>query len=130
MKKAFRQRARRRSSTKTGAFFEPATSWVAYDGPVAVAYVKSGEYPYDFEDRGRTESWIEGVGTLPSRRGRGIASALITIAMVGYRDDGMESDCLEVDSENSTGANRLYERLGLAPEKRSVAFRKVVDPSD
>jgi mycothiol synthase len=118
------------SYTSTSEYFEAGTSWVAFDGPVAVAYVTSGTYPHDFEDRGRTESWIQGVGTLQSHRGRGTASALITMAMQGYRDDGMEFACLGVDSENATGANRIYERLGFIPEKRSVTLKKVVEPSD
>jgi ribosomal protein S18 acetylase RimI-like enzyme len=41
--------------------------------------------------------------------------------------DGLEFACLGVDSENSTGANRLYERLGFAPEKRRITFKKSVD---
>lgn len=113
-------------SYNAGEFFEADTSWVAYDGSTPVGYVKSAKYPHDFEDRGRTESWIEGVGTLQSHRGKGIASALITMALLGFREDGMEYACLGVDSENPTGANRIYERLGFAPEKRTMAFRKPI----
>ena len=51
-------------------------------------------------------------------------SALSTMALVGFRDDDMEYACLGVDSENPTGANQIYERLGFAPEKRTMAFRK------
>ncbi len=116
------------SYTTGSEFFEPDTSWVAYDRAVPVAYVKSGTYPHDFEDRARTESWIEGVGTLPSYRGRGIASALITMAMLGYRANGMDFACLGVDSQNTTGANRIYERLGFIPEKRSITFKRVIEP--
>ena len=116
-------------SYNAGEFFEAETSWVAYDGSTPVGYVKSAKYPHDFEDRGRTESWIEGVGTLQSHRGSGIASALITMALLGFREDGMEYACLGVDSENPTGANRIYERLGFAPEKRTMAFRKPIRAS-
>lgn len=114
-------------SYNAGEFFEADTSWVAYDGSTPVAYVKSAKYPHDFDDRGRTESWIEGVGTVQSHRGNGIASALITRALLGFRADNMEYACLGVDSENPTGANQTYERLGFAPEKRTLAFRKPVE---
>jgi len=115
-------------SYNAGEFFEPDTSWVVYEGATPVAYVKSGTYPHDFEDRGRSESWIEGIGTVRDHRGRGIASALITMALQGYRDGGMEYACLAVDSESPTGANRIYERLGFVPEKRTMAFRKAIEP--
>jgi mycothiol synthase len=116
-------------SHNAGEFFEEGASWVAYDGSTAVAYVRSAKYPQDFEDRGRSESWIEGVATIRSHRGRGIASALMTMAMRGFRDDDMEYACLAVDSENPTGANRIYERLGFVPEKRTMVFRKPIGAS-
>jgi GNAT superfamily N-acetyltransferase len=110
--------------TLENEFFVPTASWVVYDGDEPVAYLKSSRYPHDVPDRGRTEAWIEGIGTLRSYRGRGIASALLSMAMLGYRSDGMEFACLGVDAESPTGANRLYERLGFVPEKRWMAFRK------
>jgi ribosomal protein S18 acetylase RimI-like enzyme len=101
-------------------------SWVVYDGDTPVAYMQCSKYPHDWEDRGRTEAWIDGIGTIRSHRGRGVASALITMAMRSFRDDALEFAVLGVDSENPTGANRIYERLGFVPEKRMVAFRKRV----
>ena len=105
-------------------FFLPEASWVVYDDAEPVAYLKSSKYPHDFDDRGRTEAWIEGIGTVPSHRRRGIASALVTMAMRTFGKNGMEYACLGVDSDNATGANRLYERLGFVPEQRWTAFRK------
>ncbi|MEA3511586.1 MAG: GNAT family N-acetyltransferase, partial [Actinomycetota bacterium] len=102
-------------------FFQPQMSRVVYDGAVPVAYMQCSRYPHDWEDRGRTEAWIEGIGTIKSHRGRGIASALITMAMLAFRSDGMEYAILGVDSENRTGANRIYERLGFKAERRSIA---------
>ncbi len=107
-------------------FFQPQLSWVVYDGATPVAYMQCSTYPHDWEDRGRSEAWIEGIGTIRSHRGRGIASALITMAMRAFRDDGMEYAILGVDSENLTGANRIYERLGFRTERRGISFRKPV----
>ncbi|MGB5187070.1 MAG: GNAT family N-acetyltransferase [Acidimicrobiia bacterium] len=115
------------ASFNAGEFFEPDTSWVAYDGSTPVSYVMTAKYPHDFADRGRTEAWIEGVGTLRSHRGRGIASALITMAIRGFRDQGLQFARLGVDSENPTGANEIYERLGFVPEERTMTFTKPVE---
>jgi ribosomal protein S18 acetylase RimI-like enzyme len=115
------------ASFNAGEFFLPDTSWVVYDGSLPVSYVMSGKYPHDFPDRGRTEAWIEGVGTLRGHRRRGIASALITMAIRGFRDQGLEFARLGVDSENPTGANQIYERLGFFPEERTMTFTKAVD---
>jgi mycothiol synthase len=114
-------------SFHSGESFLPQMSWIVYDHETPVAYMSCSKYPHDWEDRGRTEAWIEGIGTVRIHRRRGIASALITIALRAFREDGMEYACLGVDSENPTGANRIYERLGFVPEKRMIAYRKSID---
>ena len=102
-------------------------SWVVYDGDTPVAYVQCSKSPHDWADKGRTEAWGEGLGTIESHRGRGIASALITMVLRAFRDDGMEYAILGVDSENPSGANRMYERFGIVPERRMITFRKPVN---
>lgn len=114
-------------SFHSGEFFLSQMSWVVYDQDLPVAYMSCSKYPHDWEDRGRTEAWIEGIGTTRSHRGRGIASALITVALHAFRDEGLQYACLGVDSESPTGANRIYERLGFVPEKRMITFRKPLD---
>ena len=107
-------------------FFLPQASYMAMDGDLAAAYLVSFKYPHDFEDRERTESWVEGIGTIQSHRRRGIATTLLSRAMRAFRDDDMEFACLAVDSENPSGALGLYERLGFAVEKRSILYTKPV----
>lgn len=117
------------ASYNAGEFFDADASWVVYDGAMPVAYLMSSTYPHDFDDRGQTESWVEGLGTVRSHRRRGIASALITMAVRRYVEKGMEHARIGVDSENPTGANRLYESLGFHPEERTMTFTKPVGPS-
>ena len=105
-------------------FWLPEASFVAFDGGEAVAYLHSAAYPHDFESRGRTEAWTEGLGTIGSHRGRGIASALLARAMEAYRTRGMEYAALGVDTENPTGAFGLYTRLGFEVDKTSITFLK------
>jgi ribosomal protein S18 acetylase RimI-like enzyme len=88
----------------------------------------SASWPHDFPDRGFRHSWILSLGVIPGHRGRGLASALITLAMRDFVADGMEYAMLDVDSANPTGAYGLYESLGFIPVegRRTVAMLKEV----
>lgn len=111
-------------------FHLPDASFVVYDDGEPVSYLISAAFPHDFEDKGRKEAWIEGLGTVRSHRNRGIASALVTMAMERFKADGMEFAVLGVDSENPSGAYHIYEALGFAPERRSIAYIKnLSDPT-
>lgn len=103
-----------------------AASFVVYDDDVPVGYLLSAAFPHDFEDKGRSEAWVEGLGTLRSHRKRGIASALVTLAMEEFRKIDMEFAVLGVDSENPSGAYHLYEDLGFVHDRRNLALIKVV----
>ncbi len=105
-------------------FFLKEASFVAHRDGVPVGILLSAQYPHDFEDRGRTESWIEVVAVVPSARGHGLATGLITRAMQCFADAEVEYACLTVDSESPTGADRLYANLGFDVEKRSVTLGK------
>jgi ribosomal protein S18 acetylase RimI-like enzyme len=105
-------------------FFLPGASFVAMDGSDLVGYLSGGMYPHDFESRGRTEGWIEGLGVVRSHRRRGIAAALLVAAMGAFRDRDLQFAAIGVDAENPTGAFGLYSRLGFCEEKRSITFLK------
>ena len=107
-------------------FLLPAASYVVYEDDAPVSYLLSAAFPHDFEDKGRTEAWVEGLGTLRSHRKRGIASALVTFAMEEFNKTGMQFAVLGVDSENPTGAHHIYENLGFVHDRRSIALIKVV----
>ena len=61
------------------------------------------------------DGYVEDVGVLPSFRGRGIATALLRRSFLLFKETGMKRACLNVDSDNVTGAMRLYEGVGMAP---------------
>ena len=61
-----------------------------------------------FEGRG----WIKDLAVHPNHRRRGLGEALLHLAHRVYRDRGVERVGLKVDSDNPSGAGRLYERLG------------------
>jgi ribosomal protein S18 acetylase RimI-like enzyme len=103
-------------------FFLPDASAVASEGERPVGYLIAAVYPHDAGHRGRTEGWIERLGTVRSHRRRGVASALVAGAMAVFAGRGLEAAMLGVDAENQTGAVGLYRRLGFVPDRRSITY--------
>lgn len=73
---------------------------------------------------GVQEGWVEAIGVVPAWRGRGLASALMTQILNDFVAQGFERAALDVDSQNPTGALRLYEKLGFEAVKRTIVFAK------
>ena len=61
------------------------------------------------------DGYVEDIGVLPEWRGRGIAEALLRRSFSIFGELGFKRASLNVDSDNSTGAMRLYERVGMKP---------------
>jgi mycothiol synthase len=89
-----------------------------------VGYVIGYHAPEDTAVTGRVEGWLGQVGTLREWRGRGVASALMVHVMGLMRHAGFDDAMLDVDTDNSSGAVGLYERLGFRPKHRSVRWEK------
>jgi ribosomal protein S18 acetylase RimI-like enzyme len=70
--------------------------------------------------------WIIDLGVVPSRRGRGIGAALMRRAFESFRDHGVTIVELNVDTENPTGAVRLYEHLGMTVTRSWDLYDKVL----
>lgn len=108
--------------------FRPTWSTVAVDdttGEVA-GYQLSMYDPLRFATVGREEGYTEILGVRRAWRGRGVAPALLADAMTRYKHDGMDFACLDVDTENPSGALGLYENMGYRPLRRTVAWDKVL----
>ena len=93
-----------------------------------VGYLLTHRFDNDDELLGAKYAWVNNVGTLKAWRGRGIASALISTALAAYRDDGLNMAALGVDSDNPTGAYRLYESLGFGLWRSFVTSQRDVTP--
>lgn len=63
--------------------------------------------------------WISELGVLPEHRRRGLAAALLTHAFAELARRGRVRARLGVDAESTTGAVRLYERVGMSVVERS-----------
>jgi mycothiol synthase len=97
---------------------------VSHEGLPRVIMVSELEaYPEDDERTGRREAWIENLGTVGPWRGRGLASGLLAWSMRAFAAAGFSHAMIAVDSDNPTGAARLYRSLGFECERRSVTHQ-------
>jgi len=101
-------------------------SYLALAGGRVVGVCRNGHFPQDEAVNGRREGWILNVGVIRSLRKRGIASALIATSLAAFKAAGFTHSALGVDSENTTGAYQLYERLGYRSLYRWVVRQMIV----
>jgi mycothiol synthase len=79
-------------------------------------------YPEDDDLTGRREAWIEHLATTKPERGRGLASAMIAWSLGAFRANNFTHAGIVVDSDNPTGAARLYRKLGFETLRRSITY--------
>lgn len=112
-----------RRLTHADARFEPALWFVAWEGDLAVGYV----HACAAAEPG--QGVVEELAVIPERRGRGIGTGLLLRALGALREHGFSEAVLGVDTENVTGAQRLYERTGMTVRSSSECFEKAVTAS-
>ena len=97
------------------------------DGAV-VGYVLAYVFEADTAARGSREVSLGQIGVLPEARGRGIAGGLIAEVLRTAAANDCRSASLGVDTENVTGALRLYEGLGFRPVRSRVSWARDLPP--
>jgi len=70
--------------------------------------------------------WILDLAVAPKWRKRGLGLALLQRSFRELYRGGFTQIGLEVDSENETGATRLYERAGMRVTRRYATFEKPI----
>jgi mycothiol synthase len=98
--------------------FDPSLWWLVDDGDELAAislnaWHFSGDPHY---------GWIHVLGVRPRWRKRGLATALLHHSFRDFQERGATRVGLGVDGENTTGAVRLYERVGMRPVRRSDTY--------
>lgn len=90
--------------------FDPTLWWVAElnDVPAAVLLAQTLSV-----EGGETHGHIGTLGTLKEARGKGIGTLLLRTAFAEFHSRGLRKVTLGVDSENGTGAVKLYESVGM-----------------
>ena len=72
-------------------------------------------------------AWISRLFTRADWRRRGLGEALLHDAFAKFRRLGKAGAGLGVDAASTTGANRLYERVGMHVHWAAVVFEKQID---
>lgn len=102
----------------------PAASLLLRDPDGAIAaYVHTEEYDAATAATGRRESWVAKVGTVPTHRRRGLAGLVLRHLMHRHAAEGYLAATLDVDSENPSGANSVYEQAGFRVTRRWVNYQ-------
>ena len=100
---------------------------IAWDGDEVAGQVRSYINPVENERYGRLRGYTEEISVRRPWRRRGLARALIAASFPLLRARGMTEAALGVDTENVTGALRVYEGCGFIPVSRSAVYRKPFD---
>ena len=111
-------------SYKGSKYFQPDLWQVAWHEDEIVGSVLNyidEDYNQKFK---RKRGWTEEITTHRDWRRRGIAKALIVRSMHMHKARGMTEVGLGVDTNNPSGALKLYQSLGYKKEQTSIVLRK------
>ena len=106
--------------------FRPELWKVAWDGDQIAGSVQNYYSPEENEEYERKRGYTEGISTRRPWRRRGVASALIVESMKMFKAIGMTETAHGVDTENTSGALRLYQSLGYKVVKQESIYRKAM----
>lgn len=107
--------------------FQPDLWQVAWHGDRVIGTVLCFINHEENEKYHYRRGWTEEITVQRDWRGKGVAKALIARGLRALKERGMTEAALGVDTENTSGALRLYERMGYAPVGRETAFRKKLE---
>ncbi|WP_233498677.1 GNAT family N-acetyltransferase [Blastococcus sp. TF02A-26] len=108
--------------------FRPDLSVLALSGGAVVGYVLAYEYDADTQATGVREVRLGQIGVLPAARGGGVATAAIAATLRTAAAAGCTRASLDVDTENTTGAFGLYERLGFRTDRTWTSWALALPP--
>jgi ribosomal protein S18 acetylase RimI-like enzyme len=100
---------------------------VAWDGPEVAGMVRSYIHHEQNARLGVKRGWVEHISVGRPWRRRGLARALIAASFPLLRERGMTEGALGVDSQNESGALRVYERCGFVVVNRSTEYSRTIE---
>jgi mycothiol synthase len=104
------------------------TLWrIAWDGDQVAGQVRSFINAEENRQFGRRRGWVENISVRRPWRHRGLARALMAASFPLLRARGMADGALTVDTENLSGALRVYESVGFRAVHRSTTYRRQLD---
>ncbi|MDD5468191.1 MAG: GNAT family N-acetyltransferase [Anaerolineales bacterium] len=104
--------------------FDPGLWQVAWDGEQVAGMVLTFVNRSENEKFKRQRGWTENICVRRPWRKRGLARALIAASLRDLKQRGLSEAALGVDTENPSGALRLYEGMGYRPVHRLATYRK------
>jgi len=104
--------------------FDPELWYLAWEGERLVGVLLASAESEEDPELG----YVGWLGVIREARGRGIGEALLRRSFVRFYELGKRGAQLVVDSESSTGADRLYERVGMTPQPRFANWDRPLNP--
>jgi ribosomal protein S18 acetylase RimI-like enzyme len=111
-------------SYKASPNFQPFLWQVAFYNDEVVGSVQNYVSLEENELEGHMRGYTEGISVRREWRGRGVASALICRSMAMFKAMNMDEVALTADTQNPTGAMRLYTNLGYQPYMTLLELHK------
>jgi GNAT superfamily N-acetyltransferase len=108
---------------------QPELWQIAWDGDRVAGQVRNFINPTENAEQGRLRGYTEDISVGKPWRRRGLATALILRSLRMLKEMGMTEAALGVDTENVSGALRLYEHCGYRPVQSGSIYRKPVSPA-
>jgi GNAT superfamily N-acetyltransferase len=104
--------------------FQPKHWIIAWDGDQVAGTILNYIDEEENQVRNRKRGYTEDICVrLPWRR-RGLARAMLVQSIQRLKDLGMTEAALGVDTENPTGALRLYTSVGFEPVRKAIVYEK------
>jgi GNAT superfamily N-acetyltransferase len=110
----------------TDPIFHPELWMVAWEGDQIASVIHNFINEEENAEFKRRRGYTEGILTRRQWRKRGIARALLVRSMKMFKDMGMTETALSVDSQNLSGAFRLYEGVGYRKVNQQILYRKPI----
>jgi mycothiol synthase len=77
--------------------------------------------------RGALEGWIEGIGTVPEWRNKGVGRSLLLNALRSLKSAGMNAALLDVDAQGPSAATHLFESVDFTTRDRMFQYQCLLD---
>ena len=110
-----------------GRLFAPDLWKVAWDGDQVAGMVLNRLDKEQNEQYGRKRGYTKEIFVRRPWRRRGLARSLLVRSIEMFCEMGMEETALGVDTQNPSGAFKLYESVGYRPAERHTFFNKPLD---
>jgi mycothiol synthase len=107
--------------------FKPSLFKVAWDGDQIAGAVQNFINKEENAEYNRKRGYTEGIFVRRPWRKRGLARSLIVQSMKMFKEMGMTETTLGVDTENLSGALRVYESCGYRQVKKDITYRKPLE---